>query len=95
MSIARMKEDIAANEGRSIDEDTIVSYIDALKKLFIIEELPAWNTNLRSATKIRTSNTHHFVDPSIACAALDIWPNDLIGDLKTFGFFSNPYASGI
>ncbi len=87
MSISRMKNDISLNEGRSIDEDTLVSYLDALKKLFIVEELPAWNTNLRSATKIRTSDTHHFVDPSIACAALDIWPNDLIGDLKTFGFF--------
>jgi uncharacterized protein len=92
MSIPKMKEDIAQNEGRSIDEDTVFSYIDVLKRLFIIEELPAWNTNLRSATKIRTSDTHHFVDPSIAAAALEIWPNDLLADLRTFGFFFESLA---
>ncbi len=92
MSIPKIKEDIAQNEGRSIDEDTVFSYIDVLKRLFIIEELPAWNTNLRSATKIRTSDTHHFVDPSIAAAALEIWPNDLLADLRTFGFFFESLA---
>jgi uncharacterized protein len=85
MSLKKMKDDISENESEKIDEDTISVYLNALRKLYVIEELPAWNTNLRSKTAIRTSDTHHFVDPSIACAALDIWPNDLLNDLNTFG----------
>lgn len=87
MSIVEMKKDIKVNEEDSFDEDTITSYLDALMKLYIVEELPAWNPNMRSKTAIRTSNTRHFVDPSIACAALGIGPNDLIQDLNTFGLF--------
>ncbi|MEG0153554.1 MAG: DUF4143 domain-containing protein [Cellulosilyticaceae bacterium] len=82
-----IKKDMLINDEETLDEDTIASYINALNKLFIIEELPAWNPNLRSKTAIRTSNTRHFVDPSIACAALGLGPADLINDLKTFGLF--------
>ena len=67
-------------------ENTLSSYINALQGLFVIENLSAWNPNLRSTTAIRTSPTRHFVDPSIATAALGIEPNGLINDLKTFGF---------
>ena len=65
---------------------TIYSYINALKKIFVIEEVPAWNPNLRSKTAIRTSDTRYFIDPSIATASLGLGPNDLINDLHTFGF---------
>ena len=80
-----IKDDIINNNLFSLDVDTVLSYINALKKLFVIEESPAWNPNLRSKTAIRTSKTRYFVDPSIAVAALGIGPNDLINDLNTFG----------
>lgn len=80
-----LKNDIVNNDSYSLDTDTVLSYINALKKIFVIEESPAWNPNLRSKTAVRTSNTRYFVDPSIAVASLGIGPNDLIHDLKTFG----------
>lgn len=80
-----IKDDMINNDLFSLDVDTVLSYINALKKLFVIEESPAWNPNLRSKTAIRTSKTRYFVDPSIAVAALGIEPNDLIHDLNTFG----------
>lgn len=80
-----LKDDIAANDADSLDTDTVYSYITALKKIFVIEEMEAWNPNLRSKTAIRTSNTRYFVDPSIAAAALGLGPQDLIADLNTFG----------
>ena len=81
-----LKNDIINNDSFSLDTDTVLSYINALKKIFVVEESPAWNPNLRSKTAIRTSDTRYFVDPSIAVAALGIGPNDLINDLNTFGF---------
>ncbi len=78
--------DIAANDGSSLNEETVASYLNALRKIFVVEDMPAWNPNLRSKTAIRTSNTRYYVDPSIAAAALGIGPGDLINDLKTFGF---------
>ncbi len=62
-----------------------MSYIGALKKIFVIEDMPAWNPNLRSKTAIRSTDTRYFVDPSIAVAALGLGPDDLINDLETFG----------
>ncbi len=79
-------QDIFANEESSLNEETVALYINALQKIFVIEEMPAWNPNLRSKTAIRTSNTRYYIDPSIAVAALGVGPNDLIADLKTFGF---------
>ena len=80
-----IRNDMKENDASSLDVDTIYSYIEALKKIFVVEESIAWNPNLRSQTAIRTSNTRYFVDPSIATAALGIGPNDLINDLNTFG----------
>lgn len=80
-----MKEDIATNDAESLDTDTVYSYINALEKIFVIEEMEAWNPNLRSKTAIRTSNTRYFIDSSIAAAALGLGPQDLIEDLNTFG----------
>lgn len=80
-----LKSDMIANDSSSLDTDTVLSYINALKKIFVVEESPAWNPNLRSKTAIRTSDTRYFIDPSIAVAALGIGPKDLINDLNTFG----------
>ena len=78
--------DIAANNESTINQETVASYISALKKIFVVEDMPAWNPNLRSKSAIRTSDTRYFVDASIAAAALGIGPNDLINDLNTMGF---------
>ena len=78
--------DIAANDESTINQETVASYISALKKIFVVEDMPAWNPNLRSKSAIRTSDTRYFVDASIAAAALGIGPNDLINDLNTMGF---------
>lgn len=80
-----LKNDMINNDSFSLDTDTVNSYINALKKIFVVEEAPAWNPNLRSKTAIRTTDTRYFVDPSIAVAVLGIGPNDLINDLNTFG----------
>lgn len=82
---ATIKADLQANEAESFSEETIASYINALKKIFVIEDSEAWNPNLRSKSAIRTSNTRYFSDPSIATAALGLGPSDLINDLNTFG----------
>ncbi len=81
-----LAQDIAANDEASISEETVASYVNALRKIFVVEDMPAWNPNLRSKTAIRSSDTRYYVDPSIAAAALGIGPNDLLNDLKTFGF---------
>ena len=82
-----IKDDMRINDNFTLDEDTVYSYISALKKIFVIEDMPSWNPNLRSKTAIRTSVTRYFVDPSIATAALGLGPNDLLNDLNTFGLF--------
>lgn len=81
-----LANDVMANDGVSIDDDTIASYVNALKKIFVVEDMPAWNPNLRSKTAIRSSDTRYYTDPSIAAAALGIGPQDLVADLNTFGF---------
>ena len=80
-----LKNDMINNDSFSLDTDTVLSYINALKKIFVVEESLTWNPNLRSKTAIRTSDTRYFIDPSIAVAALGLGPNDLINDLNTFG----------
>jgi predicted AAA+ superfamily ATPase len=85
VSKAMIRADLVNNEGESLDEDTIASYIIALKNIFVIEDVEAWNPNLRSKTAIRAADTRYFTDPSIATAALGLGPNDLIADLETFG----------
>ena len=82
-----LSRDVATNEANTLSDTTIMSYIQALKKIFVIEEAPAWNPNLRSKTAIRTSNTRYFTDPSIGIAALGLGPKDLINNLHTMGLF--------
>lgn len=81
-----LAQDITASEETPISEETVALYLNALRKIFVIEDMPAWNPNLRSKTAIRSSDTRYYIDPSIAAAALGIGPEDLINDLKTFGF---------
>lgn len=85
VSIAKIKDDLQTNDSAQLNEDTIRNYLDALRKIFVIEDMPAWNPNIRSKTSIRTADTRYFVDPSIATAALGLGPADLINDLNTMG----------
>ncbi len=86
-ALSVIREDMLANDSSTLDEDTVNSYIKALKKIFVIEDMHAWNPNLRSKTAIRTSDTRYYVDPSVATAALGLGPQDLINDLETMGLF--------
>ncbi len=84
-TISTIVEDIRAFDEEAADVKTISSYIEALKKIFVVEDALAWNPNLRSKSAIRTSDTRYFVDPSVAVAALGLGPTDLINDLNTMG----------
>nr|WP_300921194.1 DUF4143 domain-containing protein [uncultured Dubosiella sp.] len=81
-----LRKDILNNDMDRLDSATISSYINALKKIFVIEDVESWNPNLRSKAAIRSSDTRYFVDPSLAAASLGIGPTDLLNDPKTFGF---------
>jgi predicted AAA+ superfamily ATPase len=85
-------QDIIESNNRTMDTKTFDDYWDALKDLFIISDIDAWNPNLRSKAVVRTTPTRHFVDTSIACQALNISPDDLMADLKSFGFFFEDLA---
>lgn len=87
VSYNTIRKDMLSNDANTLDEDTVADYIKALKKLFVIEDLAAWNPNIRSKAAIRTGDTRHFVDPSIGTAILGLGPKDLINDLRSFGFF--------
>ena len=77
--------DVKANY-KNITEQTFYSYISALKRLFVIEDIEAWSPNIRSRGAIRTSNKKGFVDPSIVTNILNLNPEALLFDLKTYGF---------
>ena len=83
-NIATIRADFAGGE-ESISEKTVSSYLNALRRIFVVEDLPAWNPALRSKTAIRTTPKRHFTDPSIATAALRIGPDKLLQDFNTFG----------
>ena len=85
-SVNAITEDMKAGDSDSLDSRTVQSYIDTLKQIYVIEDMPAWNPNLRSKSAIRTTDTRYFSDPSIATTSLGIGPEDLIKDLNTFGF---------
>lgn len=85
VSISTLRDDLKDNDSSTLDENTINSYLEALRKIFVVEDMPAWNPNLRSKTAIRTADTRYFVDPSIATAALGLGPLDLMNDLNTAG----------
>lgn len=87
-----IRADVAANEAKPISTDTVMSYLNALKRLFVVEDMPAWCPNLRSKTPIRSGDTRYFVDPSIATAALGLGPEDLMNDLNTYGLLFETMA---
>ena len=84
-ALETIRDDVISNDVETFDKETLYSYLSALSKIFVIEDSPAWNPNLRSKTAIRTSDTRYFVDPSIAAASLGIEPNDLVNNLKYMG----------
>ena len=81
---ALIRKDVGTD---TFSEKTFDRYYEALKKLFVIDDIPAWNPNIRSKARIQATPTRQFCDPSIAVAALGLGPEDLINDLKTFGLF--------
>ncbi len=83
-TFASLQSDMGES-GAALGESALRDYLEALRSLFVIEDLEAWNPNLRSKTAIRTTPTRHFADPSIATAALGASPSDLMYDLNTFG----------
>ncbi len=83
-ALTTIRDDISRS-GETFDISTVTSYLNALKRIFVVEEMPAWNPNLRSKTAIRTTETRYYTDPSIGCAALGIGPGDLLHDLKAMG----------
>lgn len=84
-NLQTIKSDIEAND--PVSEKTIANYINALRRIFIVEDVPAWQPSLRSKTAIRTSHKRQLVDPSIGLAALRATPNGLLQDFSSFGFF--------
>lgn len=82
-----IRKDMLGGERRGLDEKTIASYINALRKIFVIEDMEAWSPALRSKSAIRTSVTRYFSDPSIATAAMGLGPGDLMKDVRAYGYF--------
>lgn len=91
-SLATIRKDIVANDDGSLSELTIADYVNALEKIFAVENAHAWCPNLRAKSSVRTSDTRYFVDPSLAAAALGIGPGNLMDDLTTFGLFFETMA---
>ena len=91
VSVKSLCDDMVANDGE-MSPSTINSYLHALRMIFVIEDMCAWNPNLRSKTAIRTSDTRYFTDSSIATAALGLGPADLLSDLNTMGLLFETMA---
>lgn len=87
-----IKDILESGERSKLDDETFLTYKKILEDLFIIYDMPAWNLNLRTSVAVRSAPTHHFVDTSIATAALGITSADLLNDLKSFGFFFEDMA---
>lgn len=91
-AVSTIISDIRQSNERSMDTKTYEDYMEALKDLYIIEDMEAWNPNIRSKTSIRSTPTRHFVDTSIACRSLGVNPPDLMNDLESFGLFFEDFA---
>ena len=91
-SASVIKADMEANDSSGLTANTVYSYLKAMKKIFVTDDLLAWCPNLRCKTPLRTTETHYFTDPSIAAAALGIGPGDLASDTKTFGLLFETLA---
>lgn len=86
-TIGTIVADMTPNSENEIGDRTVGTYLEALRKIFVIEDSEAWNPNLRSKTAVRTTNTRYFIDPSIGTAVLGMGPKDLLADLNTMGLF--------
>lgn len=91
-AVSTIISDIKQSNERTMDPKTYDDYMEALKDLYIIEDMEAWNPNIRSKTSIRSTPTRHFVDTSIACRSLGVSPNDLLNDIESFGLFFEDFA---
>ena len=91
-AISTIIADVRQSNERTMDTKTFDDYLEALKDLYILEDMRAWNPNIRSKTSIRSTPTRHFVDTSIACRALGVMPEDLLADLESFGLFFEDMA---
>lgn len=91
-AISTIIADVRQSNERTMDTKTFDDYMEALKDLYVIEDVPAWNPNIRSKTSIRSTPTRHFIDTSIACRALGIDPEDLKRDMESFGLFFEDFA---
>lgn len=91
-NLSAIRKDMMAHEGRSLSEDSIASYLKALKGIFVVEDVPSWGVELRAKSSVRTTDTRYFTDPSIAAVALGVLPANLVDDLRTFGFFFESLA---
>lgn len=91
-AVSTIIADVRQSNERTMDTKTYDDYNEALNDIFIIEDMPAWNPNIRSKTPIRSTPTRHFVDTSIACRALGAGPEDLQHDLESFGLFFEDMA---
>lgn len=91
-ALATIIADVRQSNERTMDHKTFSDYLEALNDLYILEDMEAWNPNIRSKTSIRSTPTRHFVDTSIACRALNIMPDDLMRDLESFGLFFEDLA---
>ena len=91
-AVSTIISDIRQSNERTMDVKTYDDYMEALKDLYIIEDMEAWNPNIRSKTSIRSTPTRHFVDTSIACRSLGVSPGDLMKDLNSFGLFFEDFA---
>ncbi len=89
---ATIMADVRQSNGRTMDSKTFSDYMEALNDLYILEDMQAWNPNIRSKTSIRSTPTRHFVDTSIACRALGVYPHDLMGDIESFSLFFEDMA---
>ena len=90
-SAKTIMDDMKANDS-SISDKTLSEYLNALRRLFVVQDEPAWAPQLRSRAAIRSSAKRQFADPSIAVAALGATPSRLLDDLNTFGFFFESLA---
>lgn len=90
--VATLCRDISENDGEKVDTDTLGVYLDVLRRLFVIEDMPAFSSSIRSPMRVKQSGKRHFCDPSLACALLNAGPERLIGDLNTFGFMFEALA---
>ena len=91
-AVSTIIADVRQSNERTMDTKTFDDYMEALKDLYVLEDLPAWIPNIRSKTSIRSTPTRHFVDTSIACRSLGVSPNDLMHDLESFGLFFEDFA---